>query len=74
MYTQIMPSVDWFFKHDSTVWNVAAFALTDSGEVIGLVGAGNDGTLKAVPVRTKGAYLHRRQLTAEEIEQADSKR
>lgn len=74
MYTQIMPAVDWYFKHDSTVWNVAAFALTDKGEVIGLVGAGNDGTLKPVPVRTQGVYLHRRQLTEEEVAQADKKR
>jgi hypothetical protein len=29
---QIMPAVDWYFKHDATVWNVAAFGLTDEGE------------------------------------------
>ena len=74
MYTQIMPAVDWYFKHDATVWNVAAFALTDAGEVIGLIGAGKDGMLKAVPVRTQGVYLHRRQLTGDEVESADLKR
>jgi hypothetical protein len=64
---QIMPAIDWYFKHDLTVWNIAAFGLTDEGETIGLVGAGNDGTLKPV-------YLHRRQLTDEEISAADKKR
>lgn len=71
---QIMPAVDWYFKHDSTVWNVAAFGLTDDGKTIGLVGAGNDGTLKTVPTETKGSYLHRRQLTDDEIQAADKKR
>lgn len=72
--TQIMPAVDWYFKHDATIWNIAAFGLTDGGETIGLVGAGNDGTLKTVPTLTKGVYLHRRQLTEEEIQAADKKR
>lgn len=71
---QIMPAEDWYFKHDSTVWNVAAFGLTDEGETIGLIGAGKDGTLKTVPIRTNGSYLHRRQLTDDEIEAADKKR
>jgi len=35
---QIMPAVDWYFKHDATVWNVAAFGLTDEGQTIGMVG------------------------------------
>lgn len=72
--TQIIPAVDWYFKHDNTVWNVAAFGLTDDGKTIGLVGAGNDGTLKTVPTETKGVYLHRYQLTGEELELADKKR
>ncbi|AMP07655.1 hypothetical protein [Collimonas pratensis] len=29
---QITPAVDWYFKHDSTVWNIAAFGLTEEGE------------------------------------------
>lgn len=74
MYKQIMPAVDWFFKHDDTVWNVAAFALTEDGKVLGLVGAGSDGYLKTVPTMTNGVYLHRRQLSAGEIEAADKKR
>lgn len=71
---QIMPAVDWYFKHDTTVWHLAAFGLTDEGKTYGLVGAGDDGTLKPVPVMTKGAYLHRLQLTEEEIQAADKKR
>lgn len=71
---QIMPAVDWYFKHDATVWNVAAFGLTDEGEPMGLVGAGNDGTLKPVPTRTDGVYLHRRQLTDDETQAADKQR
>jgi hypothetical protein len=71
---QIMPATDWYFKHDSTVWHLAAFSLTDDGETIGLVGAGSDGKLKPVPVKTNGVYLHRRQLTEEEIAAADKKR
>lgn len=71
---QIMPAVDWYFKHDATVWNIAAFGLTDDNQTIGLVGAGHDGTLKPVPTRTNGVYLHRRQLTEEEIKAADTKR
>jgi len=65
---QIIAAVDWYFKHDATVWNVAAFGLTDEGETIGLNGVGNDGKLKTVPTRTNGAYLHRRQLAEDEIQ------
>ncbi|MBB3122480.1 methionyl-tRNA formyltransferase [Pseudoduganella violacea] len=71
---QIMPAEDWYFKHETTVWNVAAFGLTDEGETIGLIGAGSDGTLKTVPTRTGGVYLHRRQLTEDESQAADKKR
>lgn len=74
MIIQIIPAVDWYFKHDATVWNLAAFGLTDDGDTIGLIGAGNDGTLKTVPTATRGVYLHRRQLNATEIEAADTKR
>ena len=72
-YKQIMPAVDWYFKHDDVVWNLAAFALTADNTVIGLVGAGNDGTLHTVPP-VKGVYLHRKQLSEEEIFKADKKR
>jgi len=71
---QIMPAVDWYFKHDATVWHLAAFGLTELGKTYGLVGASDDGTLKTVPVMTKGVYLHRSQLTEEEIQAADKNR
>ena len=74
IYKQIMPALDWYFKHDNTVWNITAFALTEDGKVVGLVGAGDDGFLVNVPARTKGVYLHRNQLTDSEIEAADRKR
>lgn len=70
---QIMPAIDWYYKHGQTVWPLAAFALKDNGTVVGLVGAGNDGTLKNVPPATDGTYVHRRQLTSDEIEAADKK-
>jgi hypothetical protein len=73
-YIQIAPATDWYFKHDQTVWHVAAFALTEQGEAIGLIGAVKAGTLKSVPRQVNGMYLHRRQLTHEEIEAADKQR
>lgn len=71
---QIMPAVDWYFKHDTTVWNVAAFGLADEGETVGLAGASNVGTLKTVPTRTNGVYRHRCQLAEVEIQAANKKR
>lgn len=73
-FTQIMPATDWYFAHDDTVWCVAAFALTRDGDVIGLVGAGEDGKLVSVPTRVGGRYLERRQLTDAEVAAADKKR
>jgi hypothetical protein len=73
-YKQIMPAIDWYFKFENTVWNIAAFALTADDKVIGLVGAGNDGYLTTVPTQTKGVYLQRRQLSEEELAAADKKR
>jgi hypothetical protein len=73
-YKQLIPAGDWYYKFGDVVWNVAAFAVNDDDEVIGLVGAGNKGTLIGVPRSPGGAYLHRNQLTAEEIELADKKR
>lgn len=71
---QIMPASDWYFKHDDTVWHIAAFGLTDEGDTLGLIGAGNEGKLQVVPLRTNGVYLHRRQLANSEIDAADKKR
>lgn len=71
---QIIPAIDWYYKHETTVWNIAAFGLNEEGQTIGLIGALTDGTLKHVPTVPGGIYLHRRQLTAQEMEAADNKR
>lgn len=71
-YVHILPAVDWYFVHDGigsnaepVAWDLAAWGLTDTGELIGLVdspGADNalTGThcLVAVPP-IRGRYLHR---------------
>ncbi len=44
-YKQIIPATDWYFRHDnvsgvagkSTVYQLAAWALKENGEVVGLV-------------------------------------
>ncbi|WP_081712854.1 MULTISPECIES: hypothetical protein [Burkholderia] len=84
MYKEITPSTDWFFVHDGhnenappVVWHVAAWGLTEEGEVVGLIGAfgredgskGKTPRLIQVPA-VPGSYLHLRQLTAAELELA----
>jgi hypothetical protein len=73
-YKQLIPAIDWYFKYEDVVWNVAAFALTEDGRAIGLVGAGKDGYLKPVPTQHEGIYLHRQQLSDNEIVAADKTR
>ena len=73
-YKQLIAANDWYYQHDNVVWNVAAFALTEEGRVIGLLGVGNDGALHPVPNHVGGVYLHRRQLTEREIAAADGAR
>ncbi|MFP3644774.1 hypothetical protein [Paraburkholderia sp. SIMBA_054] len=59
------------------MWNLAAWGLKEGGEVIGLVGAfgpdhaaeGKAPHLVSVP-KVPAAYLHRRQLTDIELQQA----
>lgn len=78
--TNISSVSDWFFRHDGTdgapvVYQIAAWGLTDEGEVIGLVSAfgiqqGEQRRaphLVAVPP-VPGTYLHRDQLSQEEQE------
>lgn len=82
-YKSITSSTGWYFRHDGEkgkpiVWQLAAWAMTESGEVIGLVAPGDaknaDGfpTLACIP-RVIGCYLHRDQLTEEEFEASKSK-
>ena len=77
-YKQIMPSTDWYFRHDhvevcstkSTVYQLAAWALTHDGEIVGLVTVRDveTGRPKLVtPPPIAGDYLHREQLEADEV-------
>ncbi|WP_175857328.1 methionyl-tRNA formyltransferase [Burkholderia anthina] len=81
MYKTIIPATDWFFVHqghnEPVVWPLAAWALKDNGETIGLIGAfgreqadkGQTPFLSPV-VSSPGRYLHRSQLTKQERELA----
>ena len=72
-YKQIIPATDWYFRHDnvsgvagkSTVYQLAAWALKENGEVVGLVTVRDDnGRPKLVtPPPVPGDYLHKEQLT-----------
>lgn len=67
-YLQITPATDWFFVFNRgtasvTVFHVAAWALTDAGNVIGLIGSVKGERLVEPPGVRDGIYLHRDQLT-----------
>ncbi|EBD0388393.1 methionyl-tRNA formyltransferase [Salmonella enterica] len=79
-YKQIIPATDWYFRHDnvsgvagkSTLYQLAAWALKENGEVVGLVTVRDDnGRPKLVtPPTVPGDYLHKEQLTDDEKEWA----
>ncbi|EBS0579461.1 methionyl-tRNA formyltransferase [Salmonella enterica subsp. enterica serovar Enteritidis] len=79
-YKQIIPATDWYFRHDnvsgvagkSTVYQLAAWALKENGEVVGLVTVRDDnGRPELVtPPPVPGDYLHKEQLTDDEKEWA----
>ncbi|HDV8014480.1 TPA: methionyl-tRNA formyltransferase [Escherichia coli] len=79
-YKQIIPATDWYFRHEnvsgvagkSTVYQLAAWALKENGEVVGLVTVRDDnGRPKLVtPPPVLGDYLHKEQLTDDEKEWA----
>ncbi|WP_039061721.1 MULTISPECIES: hypothetical protein [Enterobacteriaceae] len=79
-YKQIIPATDWYFRHDnvsgvagkSTVYQLAAWALKENGEVVGLVTVRDDnGHPKLVtPPPVPSDYLHKEQLTDDEKEWA----
>ena len=90
MFKVIVPATDWYFVHESTmpgeprnVWPLAVWALKESGEVIGLVGAfghhqatqtNSAPTLASIPP-VPGEYVHWNQLTeAEQTKVQTSKR
>ena len=84
VYKTIMPATDWFFVHEGhsqpVVWHLAAWALTENGQTIGLIAAGSDEQvnrgevphLEPVP-KVKGRYMHREQLTKDERYQAEKR-
>lgn len=80
-YVQISPATDWYFRHDNTphderpctVYQIAAWALTEEGKIVGLVSVRDPDTQRAklvTPPPLPGDYLHREQLSADEIEYA----
>jgi hypothetical protein len=81
MYKQIIPAHGWYFRHentpgakrDFTIYQLAAWGLNESGEVIGLVAANfpdrQPPTLLSVPP-VSGQYLHVEQLNDSEVEAA----
>lgn len=80
-YAQISPATNWYFRHDNsphderpcTVYQIAVWALTEEGEVVGLVTVRDPETRQATlvtPPPLSGDYLHQDQLSAEEIEYA----
>ncbi len=77
-YKQIMPSTDWYFRHDnvegsltkSTVYQLAAWALTNDGEIVGLVTVREPKTgrpMLVTPPPVVGDYLHKEQLNDDEL-------
>ena len=76
-YKQIIPATDWYFMHDnvpgehgeSTVYQLAAWALKENGDIVGLVTVRDidTGHPKLVtPPPVPGDYLHKEQLTDDE--------
>ncbi len=80
-YKQIIPATDWYFRHDNgpgekvgaTLYQLAAWALKEDGEIVGLVtvrGIENGHPKLVTPPPVAGDYLHKEQLTDEEKEWA----
>ncbi len=80
-FKQISTATNWYFRHENskhdvracTVYQIAAWALTEKGEVVGLVTIRDPETQRAKlvpPPPLAGDYLHRDQLTNEELEYA----
>lgn len=68
---QISPCVDWFYVGpDDLIFEVAAWALHDSGEVVGLIAAGatNDKNIARLvtPPPVGGTYVHSSALTGDQ--------
>jgi hypothetical protein len=81
VYKTIIPATDWFFVHtghkEPVVWPLAAWALKENGETVGLIGAfgkeqaeNNETPSLSAVASAPGRYLHRSQLTQQERELA----
>ncbi|MGP8473899.1 hypothetical protein [Burkholderia sp. PR2] len=81
MYKTIIPATDWFFVHEGhqepVVWPLAAWGLKETGETVGLIGAfgreqgrNNETPSLSAVAAVPGRYLHRTQLTQQELELA----
>lgn len=78
-FTAISPGTDWFFRHeaprgansDPVIYHVAVWALNAEGKVVGLISSGIDSakrSLSSAPPDVPGCYLHRDQLSADDLE------
>lgn len=69
---QISPCSDWFYvgPADDIIFEVAAWALHDNGEVVGLISAGatNDNNIARLvtPPPVGGTYVHLSALTGDQ--------
>lgn len=74
-YKSITSATGWYFRDDKAkgVWQLAVWAMTESGGIIGLIAlrdaknADGSPALACIP-DIPGRYLHRDQLTEEEFE------
>lgn len=86
-YSNLIPATDWFYVHKQlttqadappVVHHVAAFALDEQGEPVGLIAVaqGNKAPPRLVspPPGVDGMYLHRDQLNEQEAELARTTR
>jgi hypothetical protein len=79
-FTSLCPCADWFYtatgsQDEPIVFRVAAWALQDNGDVIGLVSASSATTNANVsrlvgPPPIGGRYVHESQLTPQQRERA----
>lgn len=73
-YIQIIPSIDWYFRHKddegTIVYPLAAWALTNDGEMVGLVAVRDPNTGYPILKRPQivGDFLNKEQIADEKNE------
>ncbi|QEL55467.1 methionyl-tRNA formyltransferase [Chromobacterium paludis] len=78
MYQTVTPAQDWFFVFKSEgrpiVHHIAAWEQSDDGKLVGLIGGTKRNPYETSHLVTippvDGVYLHREQLSEEELEAA----